>query len=940
MGEKVSSETFEEAIQSIVLSNAWVDLRHVLNEEYHFDNESFLKGKKLITDGIASVKGNIRQQNFYTARKTLGQIFHTLQDFYSHSNWIELGYKTPFSNLIQSSASLENIASKGEPTCSDCAEGTCPDNILESILQGRKLTSGYFDLRPWASKPTGKCSHGGLSDFTSDDIPRGGISKDTYSSNHGSLHEIAAQIATTATMEQLQDLRNAAGDDEFLRFMGISRPSVLCFVIDTTGSMFDDIEEAKRRSFSIIDTKRGTPNEPSAYILVPFNDPDFGPVTRTKDPEVFKKKINALTASGGGDEPEMCLSALQLALTSAPPSSEIYVFTDASAKDSYLKSTIIALIESTKSVVSFLLTAGLSRRRRWSSSGQEHRQLIAGRTSQDAALLYQDLAQTSGGQAVRVSKGQLSEASAIISSSAALLALTSAPPSSEIYVFTDASAKDSYLKSTIIALIESTKSVVTLFQSVTDPGKTEEIFSFYVDPSVSNLTLYITGSSLNFKLHSPAGLSQNSSVIEGPLGRLHAVGNLYTVYLENQTGLWEINVTSSRPCSIKVTGQSVIGFLYSFVQLFEGPHPGLTLIEGRPQVGKNATLLVSVTGSESLRVAEVSLVSASGSRVQRGSVTPLDRNDRREYLVSVPSVPAGQFSVLLIGVDNTSSTPFQRQANTQFTSTSIEVKASKHSYQQFDGLFTSQAQANTTLEPGKDFIIPFTVATNGMRETYTINARDDKGFVKAFTDNLNLTNGGSAEGSVTLVAPNGTESGTDVSLTVEVASSSTGDFNYVVLRITVASKVTDVSPPVCNITWVTANCTEDCSLKNWELSANLSDGRGSGIQSVYSRLGNGSLSITRSLDTEGINVTVATYSATCCSPDVEIVAVDAVGNVGTCRHSIRTSEISTTPPSSPTTTNTTISVSSSTLSLSSTTGGFSFTLKLCFMLFLTITLSP
>uniref|UniRef100_W5LW73 von Willebrand factor A domain containing 11 n=1 Tax=Lepisosteus oculatus TaxID=7918 RepID=W5LW73_LEPOC len=503
-----SSETFEEAIQSIVLSNAWVDLRHVLNEEYHFDNESFLKGKKLITDGIASVKGNIRQQNFYTARKRLGQIFHTLQDFYSHSNWIELGYKTPFSNLIQSSASLENIASKGEPTCSDCAEGTCPDNTLESILQGRKLTSGYFDLRPWASKPTGKCSHGGLSDFTSDDIPRGGISKDTYSSNHGSLHEIAAQIATTATMEQLQDLRNAAGDDEFLRLMGISRPSVLCFVIDTTGSMFDDIEEAKRRSFSIIDTKRGTSNEPSAYILVPFNDPDFGPVTRTKDPEVFKKKINALTASGGGDEPEMCLSALQEKPSPVPPpSSEIYVFTDASAKDSYLKSTIIALIESTKSVVSFLLTAGLSRRRRWSSSS---------RLSQDAALLYQDLAQTSGGQAVRVSKGQLSEASAIISSSAAL---------------------------------------VTLFQSVTDPGKTEEIFSFYVDPSVSNLTLYITGSFLNFKLHSPAGLSQNSSVIEGPLGRLHAVGNLYTVYLENQTGLWEINVTSSRPCSIKVTGE-------------------------------------------------------------------------------------------------------------------------------------------------------------------------------------------------------------------------------------------------------------------------------------------------------------------------------------------------------------------------------------------------
>ncbi len=37
--------------------------------------------------------------------------------------------------------------------------------------------------------------------------------------------------------------------------------------------MSDDIEEAKRVSFSIIDSRRGTPAEPSEYILVPFNDP-------------------------------------------------------------------------------------------------------------------------------------------------------------------------------------------------------------------------------------------------------------------------------------------------------------------------------------------------------------------------------------------------------------------------------------------------------------------------------------------------------------------------------------------------------------------------------------------------------------------------------------------------------------------------------------------
>lgn len=57
--------------------------------------------------------------------------------------------------------------------------------------------------------------------------------------------------------------------------MGLTSSSVLCFVIDTTGSMSDDIVEAKRVSFEIIDSKRGTQQEPSAYILVPFNDPGW-----------------------------------------------------------------------------------------------------------------------------------------------------------------------------------------------------------------------------------------------------------------------------------------------------------------------------------------------------------------------------------------------------------------------------------------------------------------------------------------------------------------------------------------------------------------------------------------------------------------------------------------------------------------------------------------
>lgn len=59
------------------------------------------------------------------------------------------------------------------------------------------------------------------------------------------------------------------------RMMGISKGSgkALCFVIDTTKSMSDDIEAVKAVTSSIIDSEAGTDDEPSFYILVPFNDP-------------------------------------------------------------------------------------------------------------------------------------------------------------------------------------------------------------------------------------------------------------------------------------------------------------------------------------------------------------------------------------------------------------------------------------------------------------------------------------------------------------------------------------------------------------------------------------------------------------------------------------------------------------------------------------------
>lgn len=76
--------------------------------------------------------------------------------------------------------------------------------------------------------------------------------------------------------------------------------------------------------------------------------------------------------------------------------------------------------------------------------------------------------------------------------------------------------------------------------------------------------------------------------------------------------------------------------------------------------------------------------------------------------------------------------------------------------------------------------------------------------------------------------------------------------------------------------------TSQCGLYQWELAANLTDGNGTGIVSVSLRQGKGKITYISLSDP----VVQANYTGSCCSQIVEFVAVDKVGNVGKCFHSI------------------------------------------------------
>uniref|UniRef100_A0AAZ3R5M4 VWA7 N-terminal domain-containing protein n=1 Tax=Oncorhynchus tshawytscha TaxID=74940 RepID=A0AAZ3R5M4_ONCTS len=191
---------------------------NVNSPAHHFNSEAFAEGRRLITDGVASIKANVQRENFQAARETLGRVLHTLQDFYSHSNWVDLGYTEPYANLIRPDLPLENLVHAHTHTHTYTHTHTHTHIHTYTHTTFPRYPHTLCITPIITSPPPGKCSHGGAADLTSSEVPRGGISKDERRSDNVALHTAAVTVATTATLRLLDDIRGAAGDNNYLRY--------------------------------------------------------------------------------------------------------------------------------------------------------------------------------------------------------------------------------------------------------------------------------------------------------------------------------------------------------------------------------------------------------------------------------------------------------------------------------------------------------------------------------------------------------------------------------------------------------------------------------------------------------------------------------------------------------------------------------------------------
>lgn len=296
---------FSQAVDDIQDANAETDVSESDKYEAHFDNEQIPQGQNRLLELKRIIESHIENGLFEEARRETGRALHTLQDFYSHSNWVELGNTRPWEVLGVPGQSPSNLAGVGVRTCIDCERGedvstifdiagfltglveavreyNCMDNIDSDFEARNLITTGYVSNSPVQVKPPGKCSHGGIIDGTSDLSPEGGINKDFKSntfSPHHYLHDQAASIAVQATAAFFEGIREEVGDEAFADYFDIQdlRTS-LAFVVDTTESLREELPQIQaslgRIEQEVADYIMAVGETINVdYILVPYNDP-------------------------------------------------------------------------------------------------------------------------------------------------------------------------------------------------------------------------------------------------------------------------------------------------------------------------------------------------------------------------------------------------------------------------------------------------------------------------------------------------------------------------------------------------------------------------------------------------------------------------------------------------------------------------------------------
>jgi len=734
----LSCDPSETALREIVKANGMTDFWDALSPKAHFDAESFAAGQERLRSKLENIRNSMNAGRVPAAREALGEALHAIQDFYSHSNWVETHLAGEIYADLGRRGALD-IAPGA--TCSDCGSSSgCEGNLL---MPSPGWTSGYFAL-VLSYKPAGKCSHGGSLDRTAGSLPKGGINKDSSNSPHGSKHNAAADSARRATEMFLSNLEG----DGWLTHDQVKRllcGPTLAFCIDTTAGMGDIIEAVKTAAIAIVDARLGTDEEPSQYVLALFNDPDVPDAIVTTDANEFKNAIRNLSANGGGDCPEMAVSGIIKGLSAASTSGDLFVFTDADAKDASL-AAIAADLATQKQIKVFFSIFGscdydaASKRLDAFSPLRKHGQEQV--ASHGVDPVYRQMAEATGGQVFSLDP---SEAGQI---------------------------------RTLLDDVSRTRAVNLL--SIEDTlGPTASTYSVPVDGSMSSVTFAVSGGT-SVTLTRPDGTVVHAG---DPGVTITSLSGAYLVSIENPAvGLWRISVSGSGAFSITVTGEGTFDIeSFDFVRAGgdQAHEPGLFPIDGFPIAGQANIVTGELT--EGTTSAQFEFRSPSGPVLQ---VLALQQGIGIASNVFVGSVIPPNTPFLVYATGHTSSgASFQRLLPGTRTPQSVTIAA----------------PIPVDLTPGTSTTYIFNVHNFGSADTFDFVGSDDQEFLTSITPaTFSLGADETREVTVQLNTPADAVLGTTDTLTVTATGrSSAGNFAVIVSDVSITSYtvMTSISPP-------------------------------------------------------------------------------------------------------------------------------------------------
>ncbi|XP_068237397.1 von Willebrand factor A domain-containing protein 7-like [Palaemon carinicauda] len=832
-GAQASPARFIRAVNTIAESNVHADSSKSLRYDPNIqaDAEIFDEYSYSMSDRYPQILTSILlDEAFPAARSLLGVTLHSLQKFYAHSTWVEQGNVDILADLgLPGFPGFDDPAEPGEDVCTPCpdAHGDCRDNVI----LGAGLTTGYYSYEDALAvdylvpKPAtgGKCSHGGVLDNTADESPIGGINKDTASpcfSPHYYLHDEAAELAVKATDHYLNVILDAVDVDQYRKLFDLYHGSALSIVMDTTGSMGNEIDAVKNQVHQIVESSSA-----SVYILVPYNDPAVGPVTKTDDPKEFLAAVDALYPDGGGDFPEMFWGGLQLALTNTPEYGAIFCFTDATGKDGELLDGNIAMAQEKNTKVTLVFSGNL----------------VSSNDRVTTVDDYRTLCDLTGGLFIPSDKFDIGEITPLLDDT-----------------------------------VESTEVDINIMKEISE----YKSIDIPIDDSIFDFKILIVGNPSSCVLRDHSGKEYNIMDEKAMRAEPNVEVISYTTSIRALrwnspiSGSWNLELTpATGTLSVDIQGNSTLSWLGGFALLDPSPpHPHYMAVEGRPLLNTIYYIDINLVGyieSKVKDVTQIEYVNIKGDHLRTIDYT--GEIDDEFYVRSEP-LPEEPFYILLHGHVE-SGHRFCRLMSVLITPVQASVEV-------------ASTTRELSAKPGERATGKFIVTNYGLESDFKITASDDKRFITSVTPSVHIPQNSSEYITVEFSVPTSAIPGAVSTVTVTAASlKQTQSVNSAITQFVVLPLEEDHDKPTCVVNDSPA-CDDFgyvgiCQTKNWTASATLQD-TGSGMEKVYPKPEGYSHHVddfTRG-STTPIKVSL---ESSCCALQAEIIGVDVVGNVGKCQ---------------------------------------------------------